>query len=179
MTIMGIKIEFTGRHIEVTEALKKHAAGQFERLGPLFDSKSPKANVTIEVERGRHRSEINVHWRNEMLTATSIDADMYQSLSKSVAKIEKQARKLKGKVIDKAHRARRSASNADGESVAASPRPKIVVSKIKAKKPVTPQEAAMMLDAGKEPFLLFRDSESGEISLIHKRADGNYGLVQP
>jgi len=175
---MGIKIEFTGRHIEVTEALKKHASGQFERLGPLFDSKSPKANVTIEVERGRHRSEINVHWRNETLTATSIDTDMYQSLSKSVAKIEKQARRLKDKVIDKAHRARRSASGSEGESAAPSRRPKIVVSKMKAKKPVTPQEAVMILDGGKENFLLFRDAESGEISLIHKRSDGNYGLVQ-
>lgn len=175
---MGIKIEFTGRHIEVTEALKKHAAGQFERLGPLFDSKPPKANVTIEVERGRHRSEINMHWRNETFTATSVDADMYQSLSKSVAKIEKQARKLKEKVVDKAHRARRSVAKAEGESVAPSRRPKIVVSKMKAKKPVTPQEAAMMLDAGKENFLLFRDADSGEISLIHKRTDGNYGLVQ-
>lgn len=175
---MGIKIEFTGRHIEVTDALKKHAAGQFDRLGPLFESKSPKANVTIEVERGRHRSEIVVHWRNETLSATSIDADMYQSLSKSVAKIEKQARKLKDKVIDKSHRARRAAAST-GDSVPPARRPKIVVSKMKAQKPITPQEAAMALDDGKDGFLLFRDSEGGEISLIYKRSDGNYGLVQP
>lgn len=175
---MGIKIDFTGRHIEVTEALKKHAAGQFERLGPLFDSKPPKANVTIEVERGRHRSEIIVHWRNETLNATSIDADMYQSLSKSVAKIEKQARKLKDKVIDKSHRARRSASKPTQESVAPTRRPKIIVSKMKAQKPITAQEAAMALDETKEGFMLFRDSEGGGVALIYKRPDGNYGLVQ-
>lgn len=176
---MGVKIDFTGRHIEVTDALKKHAAGQFERLGPLFDSKPPKANVTIEVERGRHRSEIVVHWRNETLSATSIDADMYQSLSKSVAKIEKQARKLKDKVIDKSHRARRSAGSPKGDSVAPTRTPKIVVSKMKAQKPITAQEAAMALDEGKEPFLLFRDSDGGDIALIYKRPDGNYGLIQP
>ncbi|MBX7060556.1 MAG: ribosome-associated translation inhibitor RaiA [Pyrinomonadaceae bacterium] len=176
---MGIKIDFTGRHIEVTEALKKHAAGQFERLGPLFDSKPPTANVTIEVERGRHRSEIIVHWRNETLNATSIDADMYQSLSKSVAKIEKQARKLKDKVIDKSHRARRATPGSARESAPPTRRPKIVVSKMKAQKPITAQEAAMVLDEKKEGFMLFRDSDGGEISLIFKRPDGNYGLVQP
>ena len=56
------------------------------------------------MERGRHRSEIVINWRNEVLTAaTSLD-DMYQSLSQTIDKID--SRQLEDKVIDKSHKAK-------------------------------------------------------------------------
>jgi putative sigma-54 modulation protein len=100
-----MNFEFTGRHIEVTPALKAHVEEQFEKLDDIFDGKPARAHVIIEVERGMHRSEIVINWRNEVLTAESSVSDMYQSLSQTIEKIEKQARKLKNKVIDKSHRA--------------------------------------------------------------------------
>lgn len=100
-----MNIEFTGRHIEVTPALKAHVEEQFKKLEHLFDGKPVKAHVIIEVERGMHRSEVVMNWRNEVLTAHSSVPDMYQSLSQTIAKIEKQARKLHDKVIDRSHKA--------------------------------------------------------------------------
>jgi putative sigma-54 modulation protein len=105
-----MKFEFTGRHIEVTPALQQHVEEHFARIEHLFDGKPPRAHVIIEVERGRHRSEIVINWRNEVLKAESSFSDMYQSLSQSIDKIEKQARKLKDKVIDKAHTAKNAAA---------------------------------------------------------------------
>lgn len=104
-----MNIEFTGRHIEVTPALKQHVEEHFEKMSHLFDGKPVKAHVIIEVERGMHRSEIVMNWRNEVLTAQTSIADMYQSLSQTIGKIEKQARKLHDKVIDKSHKAMRTA----------------------------------------------------------------------
>ncbi len=100
-----MNIEFTGRHIEVTPAIRSHVEEQFEKIRHLFDGKPVKAHVIIEVERGMHRSEVVMNWRNEVLTAETSVSDMYQSLSQTIEKIEKRARKLKDKVIDKAHRA--------------------------------------------------------------------------
>lgn len=100
-----MNFEFTGRHIEVTPALKNHVEEHFKKISHIFDGKPAKAHVIIEVERGMHRSEIVINWRNEVLTAESSISDMYQSLSQTIEKIEKQARKLKDKVIDKSHKA--------------------------------------------------------------------------
>lgn len=100
-----MNFEFTGRHIEVTPALKSHVEEHFKKIDHIFDGKPAKAHVIIEVERGRHRSEIVINWRNEVLTAESDNSDMYQSLSQTIDKIEKQAKKLKDKVIDKSHKA--------------------------------------------------------------------------
>src|SRR4029079_3579340 len=102
-----MKIEYTGRHIEVTPALKAHVDEHFRRISHLFDGKATKAHVVIEVERNRHRSEIVVYWRNDVLTAATTLSDMYKSLSQAIAKIEKQALRLKDKVIDKSHRAKK------------------------------------------------------------------------
>ena len=104
-----MNFEFTGRHIEVTPALRAHVEEHFQRIDHIFDGKPAKAHVIIEVERGRHRSEIVINWRNEVLTANSSVSDMYQSLTQTIEKIEKQARKLKEKVIDKSHKAIKAA----------------------------------------------------------------------
>jgi putative sigma-54 modulation protein len=176
-----MKIEFTGRHIEVTPALKAHVEDQFSRIENVFDGKPAKAHVIIEVERGRHRSEIIINWRNESLTAVSTNSDMYQSLSQTIGKIEKQARKLKDKVIDKSHKATKAAAIITEPPAVAEKTvkvPKIVAVKGFAAKPMSPDEAAMELDGGKNSILLFRDSESGGVGVIFRRDDGNYGLIR-
>ena len=76
-----MKFEYTGRHIDVTPALRSHVEEHFKRIDHLFNGKPAKAHVIIEVERGRHRSEVIVKWRNDVLTATTKLNDMYQSLS--------------------------------------------------------------------------------------------------
>ena len=100
-----MKFEYTGRHIEVTPAIRSHVETHFDRIDHLFGKDDNHAHIIIEVERGQHRSEIVVKWRNQVLTATSTLPDMYQSLSQSIDKIEKQALKLKNKIIDKSHKA--------------------------------------------------------------------------
>lgn len=176
-----MKFEYTGRHIDVTPALRSHVENHFERINHLFNGKPAKAHVIIEVERGRHRSEIVLNWRNDVLTATTSNSDMYQSLSQTIAKIEKQALKLKNKVIDKSHRAKRATAIVQNpnEVNPTPPTPRVIKTRRYAVKPVTVDEAAMMLSDGKDGFLVFRNAETQKISVIHTRKDGNYGLIEP
>src|SRR5687768_1848372 len=176
-----MKIEFTGRHIEVTPALKAHVKDQLSKIEDVFDGKPASAHVIIEVERGRHRSEIIINWRNESLTAVSSNSDMYQSLSQTVGKIEKQARKLKDKIIDKSHKATKAATIiAEPPAVAEKSvsTPRIIEMNGFAAKPMSPDEAMMGLDGKKNSVLMFRDSESGGVGVIFRRDDGNYGLIR-
>ncbi len=100
-----MKFEYTGRHIEVTPAIKSHVEEHFGRLEHLFGKDHNHAHIIIEVERGMHHSEIVVKWLNQVLTSKSVSEDMYQSLSQSIDKIEKQALKIKNKMIDRSHKA--------------------------------------------------------------------------
>lgn len=176
-----MKFEYTGRHIEVTPALRSHVEDHFGRIRHLFNGNSAKAHVIISVERGRHRSEIIVNWRREVLTATTIENDMYQSLSQTVAKIEKQALKLKNKVVDKSHRAVKvgEATSRESEVPPAPSGPRIINARRYAVKPMTAQEAAMRLDGEESQFLVFRNADDQRLGVIYKRKDGNFGLIQP
>lgn len=176
-----MKFEYTGRHIEVTPALRSHVEEHFNRLKHLFDGQAINAHIIIEVEKGRHRSEIIVKWRNDVLAANSTLADMYQSLSKTIDKIEKQALKIKTKIIDKHHKAKKvSTITPPTEDLKPTPdSPKIVNARKYAVKPMTAEEAVFRLNDEENQFLVFRNSENERVSVIYRRKDGNYGLIQP
>ena len=176
-----MKLEFTGRHLDVTPALRSHVVEHFDRLNHIFEGKPAKAHVIIEVERGKHRSEIIVRWRNDILTANTSVSDMYQSLTQTIGKIEKQALKLKKKVIDKSHKAKKVSTITPPESEVkpAPAAPKLISAKKYAVKPLTEEEAAMQLEAEVNQFLVFRNAENQKVSVIYKRKDGNYGLIEP
>jgi putative sigma-54 modulation protein len=177
-----MKFEYTGRHIEVTPALREHVEEQFKKLGHLFNGTKPaKAHVVIEVEKGRHRSEIILNWRKEVLTANTTNSDMYQSLTQTIAKLGKQALKIKDKVIDKSHKAPKKSVVVSSavESIPEPVGPRIIAARRYAVKPMTAEEAAMMLAEDTNDFLVFRNAENQKVAVLYKRKDGNYGLIQP
>lgn len=176
-----MKIEYTGRHIEVTPALKSHVENHFKRIEHLFNGNNTKAHIIIEVEKGRHRSEIILKWKDHVLTADSVVDDMYQSLTKTIDKIEKQALKLKKKVIDKHHKASKASIIAvDKDEVLPTPEsPEVIETKRYSIKPLTVEEAVFNLKADENQFLVYRDSETEQISILYNRKDGNYGLITP
>ncbi|HMO82082.1 MAG TPA: ribosome-associated translation inhibitor RaiA [Pyrinomonadaceae bacterium] len=176
-----MKFEFTGRHIEVTPALRDHVMDHFGRIDHLFKGKPANAHVIIEVERGRHVAEIVVKWRNDVLTANAAHADMYLSLSRAIDKIERQALKLKNKVIDKSHKAKKVGSlAAKGTEVKPAPgSPRIVKTRRYAVKPMTAEEAALELMGHENTFLVFRNADTERTSVIYEKKNGDYGLIEP
>jgi putative sigma-54 modulation protein len=124
-----------------------------------------------------------LHWRDHVLTANSTVSDMYQALTQTIDKIEKQALKLKNKVIDKhqkkAKKVTEVATPVDDVIVDPNPGPRIIDVELATVKPMTPEEAALRIDGDENQFVVFRDSENEKISVIYKRNDGNYGLIQP
>lgn len=177
-----MKYEYTGRHIEVTPAIRSHVEEHFDRIKHLFGKEDNRAHVIIEVERGQHRSEVVVKWRNQVLTANSTVEDMYQSLSQTIGKIEKQALKIKNKVIDKSHKATKVGqveTKPELEVAPASEEPRIIDTENYIIKPMTAEEASILLEDEDNQFLVFREAGNEQVSVIYKRKDGNFGLIQP
>jgi putative sigma-54 modulation protein len=177
-----MEFEYTGRHVEVTPALRAHVEDHFRKLEHIFNDSTARAHVIIEVEKNRQIGEILVHWREHTLTARDTNADMYQALSRAITKIEKQALKLKKKIIDRKQSARPTravAPQPDG-SVEASPRPpRIIAARRYPVKPMTAEEAALRLSDETDQFLVFRDADTDRVGVLYKRNDGNFGLIEP
>ena len=177
-----MKFEYTGRHVEVSPAIRKHVEDHFKKLDHIFNNSEIGIHVIIAVEKNRHIGEVVVYWRDHTLAAKETNADMYMALTRAITKIEKQALKLKKKIIDRKQGARRTAVMApepDGQLEATPRPPRIIAARRYTVKPMTAEEAAMRLSAEKDQFLVFRDADTERLGVLYKRTDGNYGLIEP
>ncbi|HEY6122308.1 MAG TPA: ribosome-associated translation inhibitor RaiA [Pyrinomonadaceae bacterium] len=174
--------EYTGRHVVVSPAIRKHVEDHFKKLAHIFNDSSARTHVIIDVEKNRHIGEIVVYWRDHTLTAKVVNADMYMALTAAIGKIEKQASKLKNKIIGRKQGAKRAAVVApdpDGR-LEASPRPpRIIAARRYTVKPMTAEEAALRLTAEPDQFVVFRDADTERLGVLYKRSDGNFGLIEP
>jgi putative sigma-54 modulation protein len=186
--------EYTGRHIDVTPALRAHVEEHFGKIESMFENATTaRAHVVIDVVKNRHIAEILFHWREHTLTAKDTNADMYQALTRCIDKIEKQALKLKKKMIDRRQEAMPMSAVApdtspdEAEVAAADAAPesserrqgRIFAARRYKVKPMTAEEAVMSLAEDGDQFVVFRDSDTDRLSVLYRRKDGNYGLIQP
>jgi putative sigma-54 modulation protein len=177
-----MKFEYTGRHVEVTPALRRHVEDHFQKLDHIFNDAAANTHIIMAVEKNRQIGEIVVHWRDHTLTASDTNADMYIALTRAIAKIEKQALRLKKKIIDRKQGAKRTsavAPNPDGQ-LEASPRPaRIITARRYVVKPMTAEEAALSMESRADQFVVFRDADTNRVGVLYKRKDGNFGLIEP
>lgn len=184
-----MKFEYTGRHVDVTPAIREHVEDHFGKIEHVFDGSSTlSAHIIITVEKNRHIGEVLVHWREHTLTATDTNADMYQALTRAISKIEKQALKLKKKIIERTQNATPLSALApadvppdgDAEPAPAAAPGRIINARRYNVKPMTAEEARLRLSGEADQFLVFRDADmNNRVSVLYKRNDGNYGLIQP
>lgn len=93
-----MKLIISGRHLDVTEGLKDHAAERFEKLEKYFDNIS-RIEVTMSVQGTRQTVEaIVAAGRGTTLVAEVDAADMYAALDLAAAKLEGQLKKLKERI---------------------------------------------------------------------------------
>jgi hypothetical protein len=55
----------------------------------------------------------------------------------------------------------------------------IVKTKTFAVTPLSPQEAVLQLELVGHDFFVFRNDDSGEVNVVYRRRDGQYGLIEP
>ncbi|MEJ7709292.1 MAG: ribosome-associated translation inhibitor RaiA [Pyrinomonadaceae bacterium] len=178
-----MKFEYTGRHVEVTPAIRRHVEDHFSRIDHIFGDLAATAHVIIEVEKNRQKGEILVHWRDHTLTASDTNADMYHALTRAIDKIETQAVKLKKKIVGRRREAKNGGASAELSAqaeVEAEPLPaRIIQASNYSVKPMTAEEAALSLNGDANQFIVFRDADTNRIGVLYKRKDGNFGLIEP
>jgi len=94
----------TGKHIEVTEALKTHAEQKTSKLPKYYNcinqvevliNGEPGGNISVEViARGEH---------SKIFIVTETGPDAYRCIDVAVHKLERQLRKKKGKERNNKH----------------------------------------------------------------------------
>lgn len=173
----------TGRHFEVTDALRQHIDTKIQKMERFLDGITD-LHVVLSVEKHRHSAEITLLQANgNTLRSLEETHDMYESVDKVIEKIEKQARKLNRK-RETSRKGRKSTKDLEvlvdeSEIPETGSTPKVIRAQKFAVKPMSVDEAAMQLGMAADDFLVFLNSKSDQINVMYKRKDGNYGLIEP
>ena len=179
-----MNIEYIGRNFHIDDRLREHTAERLEKLSRFLDEPI-EGRVTLEVEKHRHRAEIHLTHRFGVLTATEeTDGTMLDAVNLAAEKIEQQARRAHKKVVDKRRRGDRNGHRwpvdiLERESVEGGGTPRVISSTHLQIKPMTIEEAALLLEESKNEFVVFRDASSDRVAVLYKRKDNNYGLIAP
>lgn len=91
-----MRVTITGRHFELTEALKTRIEEKLAKI-ERFSLRIPEANVTLAVEKYRHKAEIILHVNHTVMTAKAESDDMYVSVDSCIDKLQRMLRRYKTK----------------------------------------------------------------------------------
>jgi putative sigma-54 modulation protein len=97
-----MKLDLTGLHIEITDAIKEFVEKKVEKLGKFFDE-STICHVTFSAEKEKQHVDIRIQYKNRTYIANEDCDDLYYGLEKTIEKVEGQARKTKS-IIEKKRR---------------------------------------------------------------------------
>ena len=166
---MDIVISF--RHITPDETLKTYVEEKLSRLQKYVETPLD-LHVVLSMERTyRQRVDVMFTLNGTVINAHEVMNDMYASVDSIVDKLETRLKRFREKI--KRYREERPKLIATGLEEAGA---RIIVSRPIEAKPMDPEEAVMQLDASGNNFIIFRDMERGNVCVMYKRKDGNYGL---
>ena len=46
-------------------------------------------------------------------------------------------------------------------------------------KPMSVEDAALRVESSADAFVVFRNADTDAVSILYRRTDGNYGLIEP
>ena len=181
-----------GRNIEVTDAMRAHALEKLDKLS-RFDSHIVDAKVVMSYAADGNpalpaRVEVQLNLPHGIVRAEENGPDTYAATDMVVEKLERQLKRFKERKLAKrtqdqallgseplpllpADDAAESDTNTDGGE--------IVRVKRHILRPMTPEDAAVQMEALGHSFFMFRNMETDEVGVIYLRDDGDYGLIEP
>ena len=190
---MNIKI--TGRHMELTDALKVYIENALRKVKVHFD-RVIDVDFVLDVEKHRHIAEVNLHANGVRIHSKEASSDMYASVDAVLEKLEKQARKYKDRINRHQPRTTREErsyqhmiiameptngnGNGNGEHAEHAEEKHLVVNREKLSlRPMSLEEAVMQLDLVDDPFIVFANAETAQVNVLYSRGDKTYGLIEP
>lgn len=190
------------RNCQVDEELEAHFSEKLEhlkRIWPALDD----AQVRVRQHRGRFSAEVTLLSGGILTRGEERAATLRQAFDCAIEKIEAQMRRHKERLNTRARRhdnrddaagtvshvkmppIETSALHDDGNGEyspaenGASENDGAVRVKRFALKPMSPEEASLQMGLLGHSFFVFRDAENDQVSVVYRREDGGYGLIEP
>ena len=180
-----MELMIKGKNVEITDRLRDYVETKIGKLDRYLPSISEAwVELSIEGARAAHDRQVcqvTVRSNGMILRAEERSDDMFTSIDTVLDKMYRQIARYKGK---RKNRWR-------GAATAAEPLPleleeeleeessRIVRVKNFPMTPMHPDEAVEQMELLGHDFFVFFNADEGQVNVIYRRKDGDYGLLQP
>ena len=173
-----MRLELTGRQFSITPAVRKVVSKELAPTLRLLNDNALSAQVVLTRDKTQHRAEVTLHARGEhFLHGAGRGRGVAEAMNAAMAKIDRQAEKMKGKW--EARKRRKAPSPAVEAPIEPTQDVRIIRARRYAVKPLSIDDAAMEVGEGTAAFLVFRNVANDAITVLFRRQDGHLGLIEP
>ncbi len=137
--------------------------------------------MILSLERRLHQAEATVNYYGHQLVGLGSSADLFTAIHSAAEKLEKQAVKAREKWRDTKRVPREAAVEPEApverEAETEAEGRVYRVNHHRNRKPMTLEEALMEMEK-KRDYLVYRDAETDRVSVLVRRRDGHFDLVE-
>ncbi len=192
-----MQIAYTGKPHNLTKEQSDRLTARLTKLGKLIDgkmvdgiSKEKRAHFILTQQRHLTKAEITLHYYGHDLIGAATHADQARAINDALDKLDLQVHKLRQKYLTSKQQGSLKATpivepaveRPNGAAKAAkakTPKPRLYrVRFAEAAKPMLPEEAVLEVTK-RDNYFVFEDTESGNFSVLIRRPDGHFDLVEP
>ena len=187
-----MNVSYKGIKDEIPAKLQQKLDAKFAKLSRLVDGRGEKqAHVVVTSERHLHKAEITLHVHNHQLVGIASDSDVVSAMCAALDRIEKQAAKQGARwrdttrrsepikaVTAKAEAPAVSAKKTSRKAATASADQRVFrPDQHERRKPITLEEALLEMEDGRD-YVAYRDADKQVVSILIRRRDGHYDLIE-
>ena len=179
---MNLQI-ITKNDLQVTEVDREYAEKKVSKLSRYLPTiNEGKIEISYEgakLPEQRFTVQVTLDSKGVLIRAQEKAKDVRTAVDKVADALTGRLRRYKGKLYDKGRGISLARQEAvDGSEELEAPK-KVVKSKRFPLKPMSEDEAISQMELLGHDFFLFNNTDTGNVNLLYRREDGNYGLIEP
>lgn len=174
-----MKFNIRGKNMDVTPAIKSYIEEKIGRLDKYLESPSDvSASIVIKVRGKEQIIEVTMPVNKIILRGEESHDDLYAAIDLVSDKIERQIRKNKTKLKKRKEKNNFVDFNYEFEIDKDEEKDETIVKRKSIEmKPMSEEEALLQMDLLGHEFFVFKNTDSECVSVLYKRKDGNYGII--
>lgn len=175
----AMNIKIVGRKVNLRDNFKQLVEKKLAKFDRVFDEDA-EAVVTVTLEKNRQTVEITIRQRGMIYRAEATSVEMNEALDIVVGKLSNQIHRNKKK-LENAKKVGSFELSVEDEETSEEPEEEFSVVRTKKffVKTMSVEEAILQMNLLEHEFFMFRDENAGEICVVYKRKNGDYGLLEP
>ncbi len=173
-----MKYNIRGEKLVITDAIKDYTKEKLGKLDKYFKDDDITANVLAKVRGNSQIVEVTIPTSKFILRSEEEHDDLYAAIDLVTDKLERQIRKNKTRLNRNVKESVKEFNFDYDLPVEEEGKETVVKRKKLEMKPMSEEEAILEMELLGHNFFVYKDMDTGNINVLYKRKDGDYGLIE-